>query len=196
MSGPTAGRLVAAEIGDQFASINLPHLHRRTTGEGLGDDFRPGVNIEENGSLERIDLNNEFERQFFGDLMLFSTEALVKQADIRLPLEKQDVSRIIDRTESELLQLYRQKHDIIADKAGQLQALVFDDGHWWTAEPELELAMSHIHAFVDNIRHNFGEQSLAWQQIQSDSHRSERKKQLIDALAGYRSERNAWDRLF
>ncbi|HHH42743.1 MAG TPA: hypothetical protein ENK49_01250, partial [Gammaproteobacteria bacterium] len=29
MSGPTAGRLIAAEIHDRFVSINLPHLHRR-----------------------------------------------------------------------------------------------------------------------------------------------------------------------
>ena len=45
MSGPTAGRLIAAEIGPRFASFNMPNLHRRTTGAGLGDDFRPGVEV-------------------------------------------------------------------------------------------------------------------------------------------------------
>jgi hypothetical protein len=75
MSGPTAGRLIAAEIGHRFASFNMPNLHRRTTEAGLADDFRPGVELDET----HVDLSNEFERQFFGDLMLFSTEVLVKR---------------------------------------------------------------------------------------------------------------------
>jgi hypothetical protein len=43
MSGPTAGRLIQAEIGPRFASVNLPMLHQRTIQRGAADDFRPGV---------------------------------------------------------------------------------------------------------------------------------------------------------
>ena len=53
----------------------------------------------------------------------------------------------------------------------------------------------HLYA-IDNINHNFGEQSLAWHQIQSVEHRDQRKSQIIDALMNYRAERDAWDRLF
>lgn len=194
MSGPTAGRLIAAEIGERFASINLPHLHRRTTEAGLSDDFRPGVTLED--SLERIDLNNEFERQFFGDLMLFTTEALVKQVDASQPFTREAVSTVIHQTEEELLQLYQKKHDAIADKTRRLEKLVFHDGHWWANVPELKTSLAKVQTFLDNIRHNFGQQSQAWKQIQSSSHRSARKQQLIDALINYRTERNAWDQLF
>ncbi len=195
MSGPTAGRLIAAEINHRFASFNMPHLHRRTTAAGLGDAFRPGVELEEGKEQENIDLSNEFERQFFGDLMLFTTEALVNQADVNKPFEKDCVARIMALKEKELLTLYQQKHDAIREKNRQLEELVFNAGHWWLDLPDLSGALRQVRAFIDNIHHNFGEQSLAWQQIQSAEHRAERKQQIIEALINYRAERDVWDRV-
>lgn len=72
MSGPTLGRLMKAGLGKRFVSANLPMLHTRTldaTGEA---EFRPGVVTQANA----IDLVDEFERQFFGDVMLFTVERL------------------------------------------------------------------------------------------------------------------------
>lgn len=195
MSGPTAGRLIAAEINDRFASINLPHLHRRTTEAGLGDDFRPGVERAEDDEQENIDLSNEFERQFFGDLMLFTTEALVTRADVNKPFEKDGLVRIMEQKEKELLALYQQKHDAILKKNRQLEDLVFNSGYWWLDAPDLAGALRQVKAFTNNINRNFGEQSSAWQQIKSAEHRAERKKHIIEALMSYRTERVAWDRL-
>jgi len=194
MSGPTAGRLIAAELNERFASINMPHLHRRTTEAGLSDDFRPGVELGE--EQQHIDLSNEFERQFFGDLMLFSTEALVTKADVNQPFKKDIVLAVIEQKQNDLLQLYQQKHDAILKKNRQLNDLVFQAGHWWLQVAELTNALSLVKAFMDNINHNFGEQSLVWQQIHSEKHRAERKKQIVEALMNYRAERDAWDRLF
>jgi hypothetical protein len=195
MSGPTAGRLIAAEINDRFVSINLPHLHRRTTAEGLSNAFRPGVERTENVGQEHIDLSNEFERQFFGDLMLFTTEALVTQADVNKPFEEDCVIRIMAGKEQELLALYKQKHDTILEKNRKLCELVFDTGHWWLDAPGLTRALRQVKAFIENIDHNFGEQSPAWRQIQSAEHRAARKQQIIEALIHYRTERDAWDQL-
>ncbi|MDH5648177.1 MAG: hypothetical protein OEY67_00865 [Gammaproteobacteria bacterium] len=196
MSGPTAGRLIAAEIKGRFASVNLPHLHRRTTETGLTADFRPGVKLGETGEQRHIDLSNEFERQFFGDLMLFSTEALVQQADVTRPFKKDQVVAVINKKERELLELYQQKHKAIREKHRQLQHLVFHAGHWWTTVPALTDALQQVQAFLNNIDHNFGEQSQAWQQISSTEHRAQRKQQITDALLHYRAERDAWDSLF
>jgi hypothetical protein len=196
MSGPTAGRLIAAEVHDRFASVNLPHLHRRTSEEGLGDTFRPGVEITETVERETIDLSDEFERQFFGDLMLFTTEALVTKADVNNPFEQDRVLQVMERKERELLSLYQQKHDAILEKSRRLSSLVFDTGHWWLDDPGLTSALGKVHAFIDNINHNFGGQSSAWQEIQSAEHRAERKQQILEALMNYRTERNAWERLF
>ena len=198
MSGPTAGRLIAAEIKDRFASFNMPNLHRRTTEAGLNDDFRPGVELDE--KQQNVDLSNEFERQFFGDLMLFSIEELVKQADVNQPFVQEVIEAAIARKEGELLALYQQKHADIVARNRQLHALVFNAGHWWhgTSErsPELAAALRQVQAFIDNIDHNFGEHSLAWRQIQSAEHRVQRKLQILEALVNYRTERNTWDSLF
>ena len=43
MSGPTLGRLMKAELGDQFISANLPMLHTRTLDDTGEAEFRPGV---------------------------------------------------------------------------------------------------------------------------------------------------------
>ena len=196
MSGPTAGRLIAAEIGHRFASFNMPNLHRRTTEAGPGDDFRPGVELGE----ASVDVSNEFERQFFGDLMLFSTEALVKQADVTRPFAQDAIEAIVAQKEAELLALYRQKHDAIAERNRQVDDLVFHAGHWWLhaseQAPGLAHALRQARAFIDNIDRNFGEHALAWRQIQSAAHRAARKQQIVEALMNYRAERDAWDSLF
>ncbi len=194
MSGPTAGRLIAAEIGPQFATCNLPNLHRRTTKAGSGRAFRPGVEVDRD--QQGVDLADEFERQFFGDLMLFSTEALVKQADVRKPFAAERIETVLARKETELLALYRQKHDAIVSANRQLNALVFSAGHWWLRVPELADALRQIQAFIHNIDRNFGVSAPAWCQIQSAEHRARRKQQIVAALQNYRAERDAWDSLF
>jgi len=192
MSGPTAGRLIAAEIGGRFASFNMPNLHRRITEAGMTEDFRPGVELAE----ECIDLSNEFERQFFGDLMLFSTADLVAGADVSQPFDRDEVVAAIDGREAELLALYREKHAAIAERVGRLRVLVFDTGHWWTHYPALTQALRQVEAFLANVERNFGDDSPAWRQIQSARHRAERKAQIAEALVNYRTERSAWDELF
>ena len=196
MSGPTAGRLIAAEIHDRFASINLPHLHRRTNEQGLSDAFRPGVEVTESDAQTTIDLSNEFERQFFGDLMLFTTEELIIGNDVLKTFEQDSVVRVMERKEHELLALYRQKHEAILKKAGNLGDLVFNTRQWWLDDPDLAGALRQIRAFLDNIHRNFSEQSAAWLAIQSTEHRAGRKQQMMNALMNYRIERDAWDRLF
>ena len=69
-------------------------------------------------------------------------------------------------------------------------------GRWWLDAPELAVALRQVRAFIENIKHNFGEQSPAWQEIQSSEHRAGRKQQIMQALMNYRAERDAWDRLF
>lgn len=191
MSGPTAGRLIAAEIGNRFASCNLPNLHQRTTGSGPDKGFRPGVEQ----LLDGIDLSSEFERQFFGDLMLFTTEALVEQADVTETFDRDVIEPILAAREKELLELYARKHAALVGKSRALARLVFESHHWWLGAPRCASALERVRRFLANIERNFGEQAVAWQQIHSMEHRETRKRQIVDALMGYRTERNAWERL-
>lgn len=65
-----------------------------------------------------VDLSNEFERQFFGDLMLFATEVLVKKADVTRPFARDAVEAVVNQKEAEPLALYQQKHDAIVARSG------------------------------------------------------------------------------
>ena len=128
--------------------------------------------------------------------MLFSVVELLAQADASKPFEKDLLVTVIDRKETELLALYEQKHAAILEKNRLLGELVFDEGHWWLETAALADALRHVKVFAGNIEYNFGDQSLAYRQIQSVEHRAQRKQQIVEALLNYRAERDAWDRLF
>ena len=85
MSGPTLGRIIQAEIGARFVSANLPMLHKRTLESGGQSEFRPGIATATEMIAPVIDISGEFERQFYGDVMLFSIERLAREHSIRHP---------------------------------------------------------------------------------------------------------------
>ncbi len=191
MSGPTAGRLVQAEIGDRFATVNLPMLHTRTL-PGDEKNFRPGVVA----STESIDLSDEFERQFFGDLMLFSVAELAKTTDLRNNPDQQLIEQTLQRIEQDMLKRYKDKHAEVLDRVTALEDMLKDSNQWWHAKQESRNALQQLDQFCRNIRHNFGAASKAYKLIQSESHRGQRRGQIIAALLQYPEARNAWDSLF
>lgn len=192
MSGPTAGRLVQSEIGERFASVNLPMLHTRHLHEDSANQFRPGV---ERGD-EAIDLADEFERQFFGDLMLFSVNRLTHRESNPLLFTPEAVSKAVDETERELLTLYEEKHREVQQRNTHLKKLLNNPRHWWQSDPQAATALTAIRQFTDNIDVNFGTDSTAYRQIQDMHHRDQRKQQITQALLAYRESRDAWDLLF
>ncbi len=195
MSGPTAGRLIQAEIKQRFRSVNMPMLHTRTLQDETASDFRPGVEKQ----AEVIDVNDEFERQFFGDLMLFTVVKMAEEKEINEMFELENIKQAIDQVETELLDLYQAKHKKILQGNQQLESFLNDDSRWWNSTNVNQLtaqAISKIQQFINNIDLNFGRKSEAYSQIQSSQHREIRKKQIINALLNYRKQRAAWDSLF
>jgi hypothetical protein len=191
MSGPTAGRLIQSEIKDQFATVNLPMLHSRTLQSDFKDEFRPGV--EDN--IENIDLADEFERQFFGDLMLFT---VVKLFNDGVSIEQYNEQLLIDtfeRVESELLELFENQHNNVKLKCDELSILVKIKKHWWNQCEEVTESINQIQQFLKNTQHNFGKQSKVYQQVHSAQHRQRRIETMIKELLNYRHDRDAWDNL-
>ncbi len=187
MSGPTAGRLIQAEIGARFASANLPMLHTRTAAADLAGEFRPGV---EHGADAGIDIADEFERQFFGDLMLFSVAGWLKQHDLAGLDDAHAVEAVVRQTEAELLALY-------ADKHAAVQARLAELAGWLAAAPARPGGQAHaqVARFLRDMQANFGAAAPAWRQICDETHRAQRRAQIVDALVRYRAERAVWDRL-
>jgi hypothetical protein len=191
MSGPTAGRLIQAEIGEAFVSANLPMLHGRTTEGGPTDDFRPGVEAEDS----TIDLSDEYERQFFGDLMLFSVAELTHSHSAPSAFDERLIDETLQRIEHKLLAGYTQKHDNVERLLNELSERALAAQNWWMNEPYSTRILSRIRTFLRNIDNNFGRDASAWCQISSAEHRHKRKQQIKQALLRYHQQRAAWDQL-
>ncbi len=188
MSGPTAGRLIQAEIGARFASANLPMLHGRLAADTLHGEFRPGV-AQRDGTV--IDIADEFERQFFGDVMLFSVVEWLKHRTLAELVDAAGVEAVAARVEGELFDLYAAKHAAVNARRAELE-------RWLAAPPAAwrgASALAALARFLRNVAANFGDDAPAWRQIRSPAHRAARRRAIVDALAHYGTERAAWDRL-
>ena len=189
MSGPTAGRLVKSEIQERFVSINLPMLHARTLKtDDSSKEFRPGVESES----EIIDLNDESERQFFGDLMLFTVDRMTKEGITKEKFTQGVVTKYLQIIEQELLDLYQATHENVIQKTQEFLTLLDDDNAWWHG---LE-AVEQLKQFIKNCQHNFGKESQAYELIQTKAHREQRKQKIMEVLLNYQQDREAWDGLF
>ena len=198
MAGPVLGRLLRSELGDKFVTANLPMLHKRTIEEKGRSEYRPGIAREE----DKIDLSGEFERQFFGDVMLFSIDDLTGNGyPSKLP-NKQEIEKTILSVENKLLQQYSEQHKHITRSLEKLSVLFGKPEHWWNdpvlleALPELGMARKKLMGFIDNMQSNFGEYAFTYKRIQDGTIRTEYRTIIIDAILSYPRERNIWKTIY
>jgi hypothetical protein len=174
MSGPTLGRIVKSELGPRFVSANLPMLHKRTVESGGQSEFRPGIETTE----QRIDMSGEFERQFYGDVMLFSTERRPASADFSL----------IDSVREEMLGKYNARQKIILARVADLEAMLNDGTRWWHDLPDT----GRFRHFGANLRHNFSAESSGHARINDPDRWQQWRADLLAAIERYPAERAAW----
>ena len=189
MAGPVLGRIIKSEIGDQFVSANLPMLHKRTTDETGESEFRPGVNREQ----ENIDLSDEFERQFFGDVMLFTIEKLGKTGYPEQVLDKNTIESALIETAQALHQQYEAKHQQIMEKLETLKSIFSDENNWWNTHSNTAPAKLQIQRFINNIDHNFGAHSRGHTLINSETNKRTRHDEILQAIMSYKNDRTAWE---
>jgi hypothetical protein len=188
MAGPTLGRIIKAEIKNGFVSANLPMLHNRTVEDTGKSEFRPGINSEH----DKIDLSGEFERQYFGDVMLFSMEKITAAGYPEQSIDEQDINKILETTEKDIRQQYAAKQQQIQQKLELLKEVFFDNHNWWNTRDDLEPAKELFRTFIDNIESNFGENSPCYTLIDSASNRDKRFAQMLEAIVNYPANRKAW----
>ncbi len=191
MAGPTLGRILAAELGDRFLSANLPMLHQRTVADTGKSEFRPGIVHEE----RLVDLSGELERQYYGDVMLFSMEALTKSGYPQQIPTKQAILQVLQHTESRLRTRYEEKHLQIQGRLDRLSELLVEESNWWVGRKDMQSAMDEVSVFIANVRYNFGVAARGLAYIQSADHRRERLQQMAESIVGYGQEMAAWDGL-
>jgi hypothetical protein len=186
MAGPVLGRLIQASSGDAFVSANLPLLHRRTVDATGGSEFRPGVDR----GAQQVDLSGEFERQFFGDVMLFTVIELVEQGYPEQQLAVDDIRAQVLATEEKMRTYYAETRQRVLMHLGELEKQLADPAHWWDGETQ-----ALFEEFVASLRANFSEDARGWQLIDDEGHRAARCAAITDALTSYRLDRQCWERV-
>ena len=189
MAGPVLGRIVKAEVGEAFVSANLPMLHRRTVEEIGQSEFRPGVE----NNAHSIDLSGEFERQFFGDVMLFSVGRLTEGGYPEKSFSKELILQIVENTESELRAEYADKQQLITKRLENLEAIINDDNQWWNQSGQSRVIRNNFQIFIDNIRNNYASDALSYQLIDSAENRAKRHQEIVDAISSYGNDRAVWE---
>ncbi|MEJ1437400.1 MAG: hypothetical protein ROD09_02680 [Candidatus Sedimenticola sp. (ex Thyasira tokunagai)] len=190
MAGPVLGRIIKAEVGDRFVSANLPMLHKRTVREQGVSEFRPGIYR----SLERVDLSGEFERQFFGDVMLFSMEQLTAAGFPKKMPTCDEIKKIVTTVEGDIYQKYLIKQEQIGLKLQQLKTRLDDNSGWWNHHPELSESKEAFSHFIDNIENNFSTTSKGYRLIAPGAHKEERLTTICRSILLYNDDREAWRR--
>ena len=188
MSGPTLGRLMKAELGDKFITANLPMLHTRTldaTGEA---EFRPGVVTD----ADTIDLADEFERQFFGDVMLFAVERLTALGFPQQALSSEAVAATLDAVHADMAQQYRTRHAGIVKKLDALNCMLNNPAHWWHT-PTHAPALAHFRVFLDNMQRNFGKNSPGHVHITVEENWQHWRQRQLAALTRFHADRGDWN---
>ena len=191
MAGPVLGRLIRAEIGDRFVSANLPLLHRRTEAGSGTAEFRPGIDRER----ESVELGGEYERQFFGDVMLFSIERLVAEGYPR-PLPASDrIRTLVEGVEGEMYRRYRDNRQRILARLRAATTLLEDPAAWWQRAPAMAGEIAAFQRFFRNIERNFGPGAQGFRMITDPQHRGRRLDAIVRAIAAYPADRERWERL-
>lgn len=186
MAGPVMGRLLKSELGDRFVSANLPMLHKRTVGTTGQSEFRPGIAAD----IAKIDLSGEFERQFYGDVMLFTMEKLTAMGYPQRSLARESVAQEVEATHASLQQQYREKRQAILEKLHLLQALFHQRQKWWNRSAAYAEARAGFDAFMDNIALNFGES--VFDALNSPANKARRHAAIVEAIARYAQDAKAW----
>jgi hypothetical protein len=191
MAGPVLGRLVQAGSGAAFVSANLPLLHRRTVEAQGASEFRPGVDR----SASLVDLSGEFERQFYGDVMLFAVIELVAQGYPARQLDAEEIREQVLATETRMRAQYVDVRRTVLARLDALESLLSAPGHWWNHEAGYAETRELFAQFTASLRANFGVRSTAWQLIDADAHRETRCIAITEALAAYRQDRESWEQV-
>ncbi len=187
MAGPTLGRLLKATLGERFASVDLPLMHGRTLA-GLGrSECRPGVHDTPQG----VDLSEEFERQYYGDVLLFTVEALTALGYPEAPPDEGQIRHTLTTLEARLNARYAAQQRAIAERMQRLLGLLGGAGHWWE-KAAFAPARTALLDFLHELRRNFGLEARPWQRLSEPERRAGQLERIAAALARYPDERAAW----
>ena len=196
MAGPVLGRLLNARLQNKFVSANLPMLHNRTVDSTGQAEFRAGVKSHDDTNCSGIDLGNEFIRQFYGDVMLFSIKKITESGLPYKSIDSHSIQPVLDATYDSIKANYIKKHNTVLQLKSQIQTHLNDQASWWNKlsdeSKNIHQAKINFNNFLSNIQSNFDESSFAYQQIFSSNHATKYLESILHAILHYQIDMDSW----
>jgi len=193
MAGPVLGRILKTKLKEKFVSANLPMLHNRTVESTGQSEFRAGVKSNE----KQIDLGTEFIRQFYGDVMLFTTEKISAEGFPGKDIDKEILQTTINDTYKNIKDNYLKKHNTILALKSQISEQLGWHKHWWNKTPtdtrKINVSLSNFNTFLKNIESNFDECTNAYQQITSPGSVQKHLHRISEAILRYKNDLDNWN---
>lgn len=191
MAGPTLGRILKSQLGDAFVSANLPVLHTRISHETNSHEFRSGVRNDD----EFIDLSEEFRRQFWGDVMLFSVEALIKKGFPQKPSQRKTIIDTVNNTHYHLLDVYRKQQAATSAKNNKVRELLANPRQWLRCHRDMKQSIENLRRFCLLVKSNFGLKSKAFTELSIEADKGALTKAIADAIHSFAADKSAWEHL-
>ncbi len=191
MAGPTLGRILKARLKNRFVSANLPLLHKRTLSDKYTDDFRSGISANN----DSIDLSEEFFRQFWGDVMLFSIDALTESGNPDSAVELQKIKNTVNKIQEKFLYIYREQHNNTAEKILKLKRYLSSPGYWWNNRPELKDSASNFRLFCSLVEKNFGVNSRSFRKLSQQVREGSYTNSIIESIYSFYEDGHYWNEL-
>ena len=191
MAGPSLGRILRKRLKHGFVSANLPLLHKRTIQADYSNEFRSGISADNNS----IDLSLEFNRQFWGDVMLFTIEKLAELGypDRRLGLA--EITKTAYDIQVKLWDLYKERQAEIVEKTENIGSYLSHNEFWWNTGPGTENAVKNIRLFCSLVGYNFGVNSSGLKKISEQIEEGSYINMIINAILSFYETDITWNEL-
>lgn len=183
LAGAALGRLLKQALGASFQAVNAPLLHHPNLSEA-----------RQSGE----DIADEYQRQFFGDLMLLSIEKLLSAGhDPFSGLSHGEIAGEVQAVQHNLLQKYRQQRTRIRQNLKVLRSLLRLGGVSEDDMPEVDDTQLHLIArrfmtFLDKVENNYSESAESVQRLETQAIQGLFCDRIIDAIEALASDRKSW----
>lgn len=191
MAGPTLGRILRKRLNNRFISSNLPLLHTRTITEKYTEEFRAGVIKGKN----TLDVSGEFQRQFWGDVMLFSVEALTEKGYPETLLDIAEIRKTVGAVQNKIWDMYSKHQASVSDKLGKIKACLSDQDFWGGNTVAEKNSLRNFTSFCSLVEKNFGPGSAVMGRISEQLTEATYTKKISDAIHSFYIEDRSWNEL-
>lgn len=189
MAGPVLGRILKKQITDRFTSANLPLMHTRVLSDSTMHEFRSGVFKNK----ESLDLSDEFFRQFWGDVMLFSIESLTASGFPDKTLSADFISSVVSAVQKKFFHFYKEKRKTTIERNRKLTHYLTDDRYWWNRDTAMHDTMNKFQRFCRLVDTNFGIESRHLEAISDQVSKGTWTNNITHAIYGFYRDTELWN---